>query len=332
MLAAKFNPFPFTHDARNAIFTRRSVMSDELVFDLLLEQASIASPQSMFPPDSPDTLLDLLDAIAKCPWDALKKSCLFFYLLSYVSSDVAAEYGEIWALPAQFVHLAHACFLLDSGTPDDLARAVALLSDARIVQDLSSKIMHTLSLAPEPASSRLVRTYVRSVSPVLEAYEDLAIYLTALLEYSLADAWTFQRSFSETTPLRNQLFRTVLDRCLIRKSHTSLSRIPQLLIIPQLQSPPSSPIFSLYPSQPLNSPSSNPMHSHLQKRSHPLHMPSSRTSSPSVSFTLADTVTRSGSRAPLTRLTPNRTLTPLRGPQTPREWPLYTMPHTIVSR
>ena len=217
-LTNQFKPFPFTHDARNIIFARRSLMSDELVFDLLLEQASIASPQSLFPPASPETLLDLLTAIAKCPWDSLKKSCLLFYLLSYVSPEIAAEHAKNWALPAQFVHLAHACFLLDSGNPDDLAHAVSLLSDARIVQDLSSKILHTLSLAPQPMSSRLVRTYIRTAQPVLEVYDDLAIYLRALLECSLADAWTFQRSFSETTPLRNQLFRTILDGCLIRKS------------------------------------------------------------------------------------------------------------------
>lgn len=221
-LVTHFNPFPFTHDARNAIFARRSLMSDELIFDLLLEQASIASPQSLFPPDSPETLLDLLTAIAKCPWDSLKKSCLLFYLLSYVSPDVAAEHAANWALPAQFVHLAHACFLLDMGTPDDLAHAVSLLSDARIVQDMSSKILYTLSLASQPASSRLVRTYVRTAQPVLETYDDLAIYLRALLESSLADAWAFQRTFSETTPLRNQLFRTILDGCLVRMSFHAL--------------------------------------------------------------------------------------------------------------
>lgn len=213
--AAQFSPFPFTHDQRTTIFARRSFMSDELIFDLLLEQASIASPKALYPPDSPDSLLQLLEAIADCPWDAIKKSCLHFYLLCHVSPGAAAKHARACALPPQFVHLAHACFLLDLGSPDDLARAVHLLSDARIVQDLSSKVLQTLSLAPQPA--RLLRTYVRTAQPVLEAYDDLAIYLRALMESSLADAWTFQRTFSETTPMRNQLIRTILDCCLIRE-------------------------------------------------------------------------------------------------------------------
>lgn len=225
-----FTPFPFTHETRDAIFARRVAMSDELVFDLLLEQASIASPQSLYPPDSVESLLDLLDAIADCPWDTLKKSCLQFYLLSHVSSDSAAEHATACALPPQFVHLAQACFLLDAGSPEDLGHAVALLSDARIVQDLSSKILQTLSLAPQPVSSRLVRTYVRTAQPVLEDFEDLAIYLRALIEYSLADAWSFQRTFSETAPIRNHLIRTVLDNCLIRKDLNVVSmRVPDVL-------------------------------------------------------------------------------------------------------
>ncbi|KAF8587202.1 hypothetical protein K439DRAFT_1407858 [Ramaria rubella] len=228
-LAAEFNPFPFTHDARNIILARRAAMSNELIFDLLLEQASIASPQSLFPPESPEALLYLLEAISNCHWDSLKKSCLYFYLLSHVSSDVAARYATTCAVPPQFIHLAHACFFLDCDSPEGPARAVALLSDARIVQDLSSKIIHTLSLAPQPMSSRLIRTYVRTAQPVLEAFEDLSIYLLALLEYSLADAWTFQRTFSETTPLRNRLFRTLLDGCLIPPKPSVL---PHLLSLP----------------------------------------------------------------------------------------------------
>ncbi|KAF8491014.1 nuclear pore complex assembly-domain-containing protein [Gautieria morchelliformis] len=229
LVAAHFVPFPFTPDVRNAILARRALMSDELVFDLLLEQASIAAPHALFPPDSPDALTALLDAIAQCPWDALKKSSLLFYLLSHVSPRVAAEHAALWALPDQFVHLAHACFLLDAGAPPDLAHAVALLADARIVQDLSSKILHTLALAPQPAAARLVRTYVRTAQPVLDEYDDLAIYLRALLQSSLAAAWSFQRTFAESTPLRNQLFRTVLDACLIPPNPAVL---PHLLSLP----------------------------------------------------------------------------------------------------
>ena len=302
LLAAQFQPFPFTHDACNALLARRSLMADELLFDHLLEKAAIASPQSLFPPNSPDSLIDLLDAIAKCSWDSLKKSCLYFYLLSYVSSDTAAEYATTWALPPQFVHLAHACFFLDSGTPAHLAHAVTLLSDTRIIPDLSSKVLHTLSLAPQPESSRLVRAYVRAVQPVLEDYDDLAIYVRALLECSLADAWTFQRTFSETTPLRNQLFRTILDACLIRKSLSPLP-CPHVYKSQSTQQPPnprSFPTCYLYPLRLSNSPSSNPMPYHHPKNLLLPPIPSSKTSSQSVSSTRANTAMPSGSHAPLT--------------------------------
>ena len=52
----------------------------------------------------------------------------------------------------------------------DLAREVCLLSDARIVQDCSFKVLQTPLLAPQPAG--LQPTYVLTAQPVLEAYYD----------------------------------------------------------------------------------------------------------------------------------------------------------------
>lgn len=211
-IVSLFNPFPFTKDVIQNIQARREMMSHELIFDLLLEQACIAAPHSLFPPSTPDILQALIAAIALCPWDFLKKSALYFYLLSFMSPEVAQRST---ALPPHFTALAYACFLLDHGDMPSLRRAVALLGDARIVQDLAPKVLQTLSLADEPS---LVRTYVRTAQPVLQAFEDAAIYVRALLDKSLADAWVFQRGFPEASPVRNKLVRVILDACLMRTS------------------------------------------------------------------------------------------------------------------
>ncbi|GJJ15041.1 hypothetical protein Clacol_009316 [Clathrus columnatus] len=204
-----FDPFPFTNEVIESIQARRTVMANELIFDLLLEQACIASPHSLFPPSTPDILQTLISAITLCPWDFLKKSALYFYLLSFMSPEIAQRNTS---LPPHFVALARACFLLDLGDLPSLQRAVALLGDARIVQDLAPKILQTLELANEP---RLVRTYVRTAQPVLQAFEDAAIYVRALLDQSLAEAWIFQRGFPEGSPVRNGLVRVILDACLM---------------------------------------------------------------------------------------------------------------------
>ncbi|KIJ36997.1 hypothetical protein M422DRAFT_178601, partial [Sphaerobolus stellatus SS14] len=207
-----FTPFPFTQDVCNNFIARREEMSNELIMDLLLEQAGIVSPTSLFPPDSEEGLEHLLAAIHDCPWDILKKSALHFYLLCFVNVDIAQQ---ATGLPPHFASLAHACFLLDAGDVLSLGKAVAFLSDARIVQDLAPKILQTLEIAKEP---RLIRTYVRTAQPVLQAFEEAAIYVRALLDQSLSEAWSFQRGFAEGSSVRNQLIRVILDACLMRES------------------------------------------------------------------------------------------------------------------
>lgn len=213
-----FTPFPFTPEVCEVILARRAFMSNELIIDLLLEQAAVPSPPSLYPPDSEDALEQLLSAINESPWDTIKRSALHYYLLSFVSTEVAQQTTR---LPPHFAALAQSCFLLDAGDLPSLQRAVALLSDGRIVQDLAPKVLQTLELANEPS---LVRTYVRTAQPVLQSFEEAAIYLRALLSQSLADAWTFQRGFAEGCLVRNQLMRVILDACFMREFRVSSVR------------------------------------------------------------------------------------------------------------
>jgi len=205
-----FTPFPFTHDVCDNIQSRRAHMFGELIFDLLLLQAGVTSPATLYPPDSGEALEQLLDAIQQCPWDTLKKSALHFYLLCFVDVNTA---HQATSLPPHFASLAQACYFLDSGDIPSLEKAVALLSDGRIVQDLAPKILQTLEASKEP---RLVRTYVRTAQPVLNAFEEASVYVRALLDQSLTEAWSFQRGFAEESTVRNQLMRVILDCCLMR--------------------------------------------------------------------------------------------------------------------
>ncbi|KAF8524362.1 nuclear pore complex assembly-domain-containing protein, partial [Hysterangium stoloniferum] len=217
------DPFPFNSDIISNIIARRACLGGELVIDQLLEQASIPSPSYLFPPASLDDLKQLLSSIEDSPWDAQKKTGLCFYLLAYVDPELAQT---ATALPPHFSALAHACFLLDCGDVPSLQRAVALLADARIVQDLAPKILQILDLAGEP---HLVRTYVRTAHPVLQAFEDAEIYIRALLSFSLSEAWTFQRGFVQGSNMRNQLVRVILDACLM-PPHTV--HLPHLISLP----------------------------------------------------------------------------------------------------
>ena len=50
-------------------------MSDLLIFDILLSSGGIRQPHTLYPPADRTGLERLLDAIAHCTFDALKKDC-----------------------------------------------------------------------------------------------------------------------------------------------------------------------------------------------------------------------------------------------------------------
>lgn len=94
-------------------------------------------------------------------------------------------------------------------------RAVSILSDARLNRDYASKIIHAISLAPNPAP--LIVRYIRTAKPLLTEPVDLDVYTLALAESSLREAWQFQRTFNETEPTRSRLLSKTIQWCLTRK-------------------------------------------------------------------------------------------------------------------
>jgi hypothetical protein len=94
-------------------------------------------------------------------------------------------------------------------------RAVTLLSDARLNRDYASKILQAISLAPDPAP--LIRRYVRTAKPSLTEPIDLDMYLLALAESSLLEAWQFQKTFNDTDFMRPRLFEKLLEWVVTRE-------------------------------------------------------------------------------------------------------------------
>lgn len=94
-------------------------------------------------------------------------------------------------------------------------RAVTLLSDARLNRDYASKILQAISLTPDPAP--LIRRYVRTAKPSLTEPNDLEMYLLALAESSLLEAWQFQKTFNDTDFMRPRLFNKLLEWVVTRE-------------------------------------------------------------------------------------------------------------------
>ncbi|EDR03720.1 uncharacterized protein LACBIDRAFT_295169 [Laccaria bicolor S238N-H82] len=176
-------------------------MSDRLIFDILLTSGgAIRDADLIYPPTDPQGLRRLLDAIGSSHYDALKKNCLVYFLLKWHQDGREEKL-------AKFTMLADAYWYLDSGI--NVPRAVTLLSDARLNRDYASKILQAISLTPDPAP--LIRRYVRTAKPSLTEPNDLIMYLVALAESSLLEAWTFQRTFHDKDFMRPKLFEKLLE-------------------------------------------------------------------------------------------------------------------------
>jgi hypothetical protein len=93
------------------------VLRNELFIDMLFSLSGILSldETSLYPPATPEAYEDLLQRIEEASWTALKKSCLVYYLLRFWNGSVAEEFVSRKLLPAQFVMLADAYWLLDNG-------------------------------------------------------------------------------------------------------------------------------------------------------------------------------------------------------------------------
>ena len=99
--------------------------------------------------------------------------------------------------------------------PGDEQRAVSILSDARLNRDYTTKVMQALSLAEDPHF--LIRSYIRTVKPLLTEPDDIDMYTIALAESNLLEAWSYQRTYSEGDETRKRLICKILDWCLTRE-------------------------------------------------------------------------------------------------------------------
>jgi hypothetical protein len=90
-------------------------MADVLIFDILLSAGGVRHPDSFYPPRDANTLHALLDAIEDTTYDGLKKDCLIYFLLKWHKDGREERFQEDRCIPPQFVALADAYWLLDSG-------------------------------------------------------------------------------------------------------------------------------------------------------------------------------------------------------------------------
>ncbi|EGN92873.1 hypothetical protein SERLA73DRAFT_65074, partial [Serpula lacrymans var. lacrymans S7.3] len=194
------------------IEARRAQMTDMLLFDVLLVRGGIRSPDMYYPPTDHAALRRLLDAIQGSSYDNLKKDCLVYILLKWYEDGREGRFQEERCIPPQFVSLADAYWFLDTGV--NVAKAVSILSDARLNRDYASKILQAISLANKP--SQLIVKYVQTAKPPLTEPDDMDMYAIALAESSSLEAWQYQRSFPDSSETRSRLLKKLLEWCLSR--------------------------------------------------------------------------------------------------------------------
>ncbi|KAJ3837770.1 nuclear pore complex assembly-domain-containing protein [Lentinula raphanica] len=203
--------FPW-HNARvQEIERRRAMLDDTLLYDIMLSLGGIQITDTLYPPLDAPGLHRLLNAIAESTYDALKKDCLVYFLLKWYKDGRERKFQRDRLIPPQFARLAEAYWYLDAAV--NIPIAVSLLSDARLNQDYSSKIMQAISTATDIDPHPLIVRYVRTAKPILTELDDLELYLVALAHHNLFEAWQFQRSFSQQNPARARLFKKLLEWC-----------------------------------------------------------------------------------------------------------------------
>ncbi|KAK7034513.1 hypothetical protein VNI00_012360 [Paramarasmius palmivorus] len=196
--------YPWREPVFQEIERRRALLSDTLLFDILLSLGSIKEPDTLYPPANTETLQRLLNEISSSDmYDTLKKDCLVYYLLKWHQDGREARFQRDRSIPPQFVALADAYWYLDSGS--DVPRAVSLLSDSRLNRDYASKILQAISLFRDPQP--LIVKYVRTAKPLLAEPDDLDVYTLALAHINLFEAWQFQRTFNQRDPTRERLLK-----------------------------------------------------------------------------------------------------------------------------
>ncbi|PPR04583.1 hypothetical protein CVT24_012011 [Panaeolus cyanescens] len=218
--------FPWQEPWPEQIRLRRASMHDSLIFDILLLSGGITQPHVLYPPENPEGLNKLLEAIADSTYDTLKQDSLVYYLLKWYQDGRERTFQQTKCIPPQFSALTDAYWHIDTGV--NVARAVAILSDARLNRDYADRIILALSLAPDAPT--LIRRYVQTAKPILVNPPELEMYTIALADSSVLEAWKFSRTFTDVEEMRSRLFRKILEWSLTPKPRPVALR--QLLVLP----------------------------------------------------------------------------------------------------
>ncbi|KAL5522660.1 hypothetical protein ACEPAG_8678 [Sanghuangporus baumii] len=222
----KTEKLPWTQDVYNHILAQRAAMSGQLFFDILLRLGGIEDPASIYPPYNMLSLKVLIDAILDLSYDSMKRACLVYYLLKQLQNGKEVSFACERSISPHYVALTDAYWELDSGI--NLEGAISRLADSRIVKDHTTKIMETLAL--DSNSAFLIRKFVRTCNPALRELSDLERYTIATSEYSVLEAWKYQRNFPINHPTRKALLRKILEWTLTPKPKAPA--IKQLLAMP----------------------------------------------------------------------------------------------------
>ncbi|KAH9939469.1 nuclear pore complex assembly-domain-containing protein [Amylocystis lapponica] len=223
---------------------RRALMSDVLIFDILLSSGGIHQPDSLYPPTDADSLQCLFDAIVNSTFDALKQDSLIYYLLKWYQDGREERLRLIVVSRHSSLH---SLTRTGTWTQGSACRRV-LLSDARLNREYTSKILQALALSDD--SHALIRKYVRTAKPLLTEPPDIDAYVIALADASIMEAWQYQATFAESTQTRARLVHHILDWCLIPKPRAPA--LKQMLAFPF--SPYEQALVHAYASTPATAP------------------------------------------------------------------------------
>lgn len=90
-------------------------MQDSLIFDILLLSGGTNQPHVLYPPENPEGLNRLLEAIANSTYDALKQDSLVYYLLKWYQDGRERTFQQTKCIPPQFSALTDAYWHIDTG-------------------------------------------------------------------------------------------------------------------------------------------------------------------------------------------------------------------------
>ncbi|KAJ8516277.1 hypothetical protein ONZ45_g6399 [Pleurotus djamor] len=234
--------FPWRGGRPQEIERRRAQLNDVFIFDLILAGGGVRNSDTLFPPHDVTGLEDLLAGIESSNYDTLKKEGLIYWLLKWHMDGRELKFSEDRCIPPQLVALSDAYWCLDAGV--DIPRAVSILSDARLNRDFVSKILQSISTAPDASS--LILKYVRTAKPVLTEPDDIDFESDTTRErlirnlvgwcltpkpkhHALAQLLTFPMNSYE-----ENLLRTIACPSSAGRELTYLSQIPRLSRLAQV--------------------------------------------------------------------------------------------------